>query len=223
MNDNYTQRTTHTDERATDITEQLSEVARHPSPLIRQKVARHPATSLETLVYLSYDEDESVRASVAECHLHADLPWETVSRLARDKSALVRMCVVWQEAMTAELLLRLAKDPDEHVRASVATTTLSDEVLISLAEDESDDVRECLSRNDAAPLEAIRPIAENPKDENCEWAREHPAYLTHLEELAKQRRIELAAELGVDLPAHWLDEVARQIDHTIEDTTTAQG
>jgi hypothetical protein len=116
-----------------------------PRMLTAEEVARlHPApavteSKIRRLRLLAEHENPKIRESVASSY-HA--PADIVEKLAHDPDAGVRACLARNEATPCDVLRELARDEDESVRGFVAVNYfVPQDVMEDLAEDESSVVR----------------------------------------------------------------------------------
>ena len=106
--------------------------------------ARHPAppvtaSKIRRLRLLAEHENPKIRESVASSpHTPADV----VARLARDPDAGVRACLARNETVSCDVLRELSRDESETVRGFVAVNFfVPADVMAGLADDPSDVVR----------------------------------------------------------------------------------
>lgn len=128
--------------------ELLETLSRDESRMVRERVAQNPNTPTSTLEKLSYDMKASeVRASVAESQ---KVSTETLHRLSKDRSPIVRMRVINNYKTSEEVLLQMLNDTDDEMRAIVVSKLISigkletadlSEILKAASHDESYKVR----------------------------------------------------------------------------------
>jgi hypothetical protein len=87
-------------------------------PRVKQAVLLNPAIGSETLTFLASDQNAHVRVMAGK---HPGLPLGTLVRLAADSDAAVRESVAKNPATPADLLLRLSTDETPAVVEAVAT------------------------------------------------------------------------------------------------------
>ena len=146
----------------------LLELSASSSPDVRCDVAANPALPLELRRRLAEDEHPVVR----QFAVGPELGLASLTRLAQDEHAAVRemtaracrelldlpSCEPPERDGAAALLARLARDPDEHVRAEVA---LHRPLQARLVDDVSEHVRWRIAATATDP-QLLRRLAEQP-------------------------------------------------------------
>lgn len=96
----------------------LEELARFPNLEVLCAVMQNPNTNKDTLDEFSKSKQENLRISVAQ---NIKLKKSTIERLSNDPSSTVKFFVATTpyEEEHQNVLLKLAKDPDEYVRQSL--------------------------------------------------------------------------------------------------------
>jgi len=183
------------------------------------------------LVMLATDNDEQVRAVVAE---HRKKLVELLVTLGRDESKYVRRLVAQNLLTPVELLIALAQDSSVRVRSDAARNTrMPVEVLVTLADDEEWRVREAVAQNPLTPVEVLvtladddwwfvlAAVAENertPSDELVALAQdeESPWWLAASLARNPQTPVEVLIALAQDKEAQVREAVARNPQTPVE-------
>jgi len=141
----------------------LSQLSRDDATDIRLQVARNPATSIEIRSSLAHDESKLVRRNVAFNHA---TPREALSLLAKDEDPDVRKAIAGNPSTPIAVLSHLAKDEDDRVCCNVAGNStapleVQSEVLANLAQSKDRYYRNEVAKNSAAPLDALKVLAQD--------------------------------------------------------------
>lgn len=196
----------------------LDQLSHYENPFLRGIVARNRSTRPETLIRLAGSADEDDRSAAVKT---GRLPYDVEERLASDPSELVRQSVA--DATTrADLLRRLATDRAHHVRVMVASNERTPaESLLLLASDSYDAVLLSLARNPQAPETALRMLAEKPRAQVQAIVAQHPRLPSaSVRQLAEHTRSFVREEVAgrLDLSAELLHRLCNDPNERVRAT-----
>lgn len=209
---------------ATASGSRLRELSTHRDKAVRAAVARNPSAPTHLLERLAADKHHLVRFAVAEnpspraweVALEAadadvrvilaqrrDLDGETLERLITAPERAVRESVV-ESTDRADVVRRLARDPDHHVRATVATRPelLSDADLELLAADKVAQVRAvAVQSRRLSPTTLTRLAADRSGNVRYFTLEAHPERLDLAEAMEHDKEPDIADLAWLRLPA----------------------
>lgn len=159
--------------------EQLTRLAREPSPQVRGAVARHPNTPAEVLGQLAADFPEAVIANpalpllrLAQMNQIQSWSGRTLARLAavdaapewlRHSDPQAQWAVAGRAQLSPERLRQLATWREWQLRAAVAQHPgLPADLLGALAADSDYGVRLSLAAHPALPPEVLKKLQQDP-------------------------------------------------------------
>lgn len=134
--------------------------------------AAHFIKDPKELAQLANDEDEDVRAGVAE---NSNTPAGVLAQLANDEDAFVKRHVGSNPSTPAEVLAQLANDADKYVRRCVAgNPSTSVAVIAQLANEKDTYVRYNAARNSNTPPDILAQLASDEDKEVRRAAKDNP-------------------------------------------------
>lgn len=146
----------------------LEKLATDGDGVVRALTASNPRTPTRCLALLAQDKHIDVRKLLAR---NPAAPADTLRRLAGDTAEQVRRYVVDNPNTPQPALAVLAQDKSPYIRREIAERTTSSEVLATLADDEDENVRDCVARNVRTPTETLIRMAAGPPGPIAEAAR----------------------------------------------------
>lgn len=122
--------------------DELTKHVNSPSRHIREAVARHPNTPIETLTQLANDEEFWVRIEIAA---NRHTPTHTLTQLATDENPVVRTNVAANPNTNENTLAKLANSELFYIREEIANNPNTPiHILKTLTNDYNDDIREAV-------------------------------------------------------------------------------
>ncbi|NEO84251.1 MAG: hypothetical protein F6J87_08355 [Spirulina sp. SIO3F2] len=133
--------------------ETLAELAQHPDPSVRYRVAQHPNTSVDTLELLTAEDDIPTLRAIAE---HPKTPSTVLATLAQNPDFTIRLNVARHANTTPEILGQMVET--DQVAQNLPSSRIKDGLKSAIWGDHLD-VLITIARQPKMPLTAMERLA----------------------------------------------------------------